>query len=118
MRPDHQDQPERPVDPAAPVSTPFGSLPDQPRPLGRDSAGRGGIGVIAALVRLIAIVATTIGLIEAAAGLMYAEPRAIALGAAAAAYGLWVASRVALLTGPEREATITRVAGTTLALIG
>ena len=118
MRPDQQDQPERPVDPAAPVSTPSGSLPDQPRPLGRDSAGRGGIGVIAALVRLIAIVATTIGLIEAAAGLMYAEPRAIALGAAAAAYGLWVASRVALLTGPEREATITRVAGTTLALIG
>jgi len=112
------DPPDRPPDAPAPASgVPGPPLGDQ-RPLGRDSEGRPEIGVIPALVRLIAIVATTIGLIEAVAGLAYAEPRAIALGAATGVYGLWVASRVALLTGPDREATITRVAGTTLVLIG
>ena len=77
-----------------------------------------GAGVLASLVRLIAIVAFVIGSIEGLAGIAYSEPRAVALGAAAAVYGLWVASRLAALDGPDRESAITVIAAVTLVLIG
>jgi diguanylate cyclase (GGDEF)-like protein len=77
-----------------------------------------GVAVLAALVRLIAIVACVIGAVEAVAGIAYAEPRAIAMGFTAIAYGVWVATRVSSLGGVEREATITRIAAATLVAIG
>ncbi|HEX3428838.1 MAG TPA: EAL domain-containing protein [Candidatus Limnocylindrales bacterium] len=74
--------------------------------------------MFSALVRLIAIVAFSAGLLEWIAGLVYGEPRAIALGSAAAVYGLWVASRDSALRGPNQESAIIRIATVTLALIG
>ena len=109
-------------DPTAELTPPTASdaplAPAPHRPSGFAAAASSGVGVLAALVRLIAVVAILIGSIEGIAGIAYGEPRAIALGSAAAVYGLWVASRVAALTGPERETTIVRIASVTLVLIG
>jgi diguanylate cyclase (GGDEF)-like protein len=132
MTPDHEDRPEHPdrtVDPTLPPSgaashlasdAPMGPLPDaSPGPPQRPRGpGVADVGVLASLVRLIAIVAFTIGSIECLAGLFYAEPRAVALGSVAAIYGLWVASRAAALTGPDRESTITGIATVSLVMIG
>jgi diguanylate cyclase (GGDEF)-like protein len=99
------------------------SRADDPSPLsftpkyrvGSPSAS--GVGVLVALVRLIGIVACVIGSIESAAGIVYLEPRAIALGSVTLLYGLWVATRGAAIAGGERESTITRIAVATLFLI-
>ena len=76
--------------------------------LGGVSAG--GVRVLIGLVRLIGIVAFLVGAVEASAGVAFAEPRAIALGALAGIFGLWVISRGAALAGPKRESTITWIA--------
>jgi len=111
------DLPEPPVEiaPAPPPDASPRVAPRQPFGFGRAA---GNFSVLAALVRLIAIVAVLVGVIEGIAGLAYGEPRAVALGSAAAIYGLWVASRVIGVTGPEQESTITRIAAVTLAMIG
>ncbi len=88
----------RPADPSPAVATP-------------------GAAILVGLVRLIGIVAISIGLLETGAGIVYREPRAVLLGLTAAVYGIWVATRVSGLNGPNRESTITRIAATTLALI-
>jgi len=75
------------------------------------------VAVLVALVRLIAVVACIIGVLEAAAGVAVDEPRAIVLGVIATVYGLWVATRASRLTGTGRERTITRIAVATLGLI-
>ena len=75
------------------------------------------VGVLIALVRLIAVVAGTIGFVELVAGLVSNEARAVALGGAAVGYGLWVATRTPRLSGASREATITRIAIVTLGLV-
>jgi diguanylate cyclase (GGDEF)-like protein len=82
------------------------------------AAAVGGVGVLSALVRLIAIVAIVAGTLEGIAGIIYGEPRAVALGSALAVYGMWVASRVEALHGPEQESAITRIATITLVMIG
>ena len=74
--------------------------------------------VLAGLVRLIGLVAITVGAVEGWAGLAFGEPRGMALGLVSGAYGLWVASRGAALAGPDRQVTITRIAEATLAMIG
>jgi diguanylate cyclase (GGDEF)-like protein len=75
------------------------------------------VAILIALVRLIAIVATVIGLLETVAGVIAGEPRAIVLGSCAVVFGIWVATRLARLRGLERESTITRIAIATLLLI-
>ena len=123
--PEPPDHPELTVDrmppPTGPASDPPAgplgdAVPRAPHRLG--GPGVTDDGVLAALVRLIAIVAFTIGSIECLAGIVYAEPRAVALGSVAAIYGLWVASRAPALTGPDRESTITGIATVTLMMIG
>ena len=74
--------------------------------------------ILVAHVRLIAVVAVGIGALEFAAGTGFAEPRAMALGGIAVAYGGWVWTRVTRLDGPEREGTITWIASLTLVVIG
>ena len=59
------------------------------------------------LVRLIAIAAISIGLLEAGAGIAYREPRAVLLGWTAAIYGVWVVIRAGGLDTSDRERTIT-----------
>jgi diguanylate cyclase (GGDEF)-like protein len=102
------------------VSVPPSGAPEPaPRqPPWHGGIGASGVGVLVALVRLIAVVAFVIGSIEGVAGIVYAEPRAVALGSVAAIYGLWVASRASALTGPDRESTITWIAALTLVVIG
>ena len=75
------------------------------------------VAILITLVRLIAIVATVIGLLETVAGVIAAEPRAIVLGGCAVTFGIWVATRLARLRGLERERTITRIAVATLGMI-
>jgi diguanylate cyclase (GGDEF)-like protein len=75
------------------------------------------VAILVALVRLISAVAIAIGLLEAIAGFIVVEPRAIVLGGSAVVFGLWVATRVGSLRGPRRESTITRIAVVTLVLI-
>ena len=75
------------------------------------------VAILVALVRLIAAVATGLGLLEAIAGFIVVEPRAIVLGGSAIAFGLWLVTRLASLRGPRRESTITRIAVATLVLI-
>ena len=75
------------------------------------------VAILIALVRLIAIVATVIGMLETVAGVIAGEPRAIVLGSCAVVFGIWVATRLARLRGLERESTITRIAIATLLLI-
>ncbi len=81
-------------------------------------ASLGDVAVLTSLVRLIAVVACAVGTIEATTGVVYDEPRAIVIGVSATVYGLWVATRLARLGGPNRESTITRIAVATLLLIG
>jgi diguanylate cyclase (GGDEF)-like protein len=100
-----------PAEPSAPPAPPHGAF-------GLGSASVAGVGVLVALVRLIGVVAFVIGSIEAVAGVVFLEPRAIALGSVAVLYGLWVASRGVALGGPKRESTITRIAVVTLGMIG
>ncbi|HET9614760.1 MAG TPA: GAF domain-containing protein, partial [Candidatus Limnocylindrales bacterium] len=80
--------------------------------------GTPSFGVLIGLVRLIGVAAIGIGIAEGAAGLVFGESRAVLLGGFAAAYGLWVASRVRRLAGPDRERTITAIASITLLLVG
>jgi len=108
-------EPRVEIAPAPPPDASPRVAPRQPFGFGRAA---GNFSVLTALVRLIAIVAVLVGVIEGIAGLAYGEPRAVALGSAAAIYGLWVASRVVGVTGPEQESTITRIAAVTLAMIG
>ena len=75
------------------------------------------VAILVALVRLIAAVSLVIGTLEALAGAAAGEPRAIVLGVTAAAYGVWVATRVANLGGSARESTVSRIAVATLVLI-
>jgi diguanylate cyclase (GGDEF)-like protein len=75
------------------------------------------VAILISLVRLIALVATVIGVLETIAGVIAQEPRAIVLGGCAVLFGVWVATRLARLRGLEREATITRIAVATLAMI-
>jgi diguanylate cyclase (GGDEF)-like protein len=77
-----------------------------------------GVSILVGLVRLIGVAAIGIGASEVAAGIAFAEPRAVILGASAAAYGVWVASRVQRLRGVDRERTITWIAAMTLVLVG
>src|SRR5689334_6593673 len=76
------------------------------------------VSIIVGLVRLIGVAALSIGAAEAGAGVAFAEPKAVALGAMAGIYGLWVATRVSRLGGPGRERTVTWIAAMTLVLIG
>ena len=76
-----------------------------------------GVSILAGLVRLIGIAAIGIGVAEAGAGVLFGEPRAVALGVTAATYGVWVGSRVGSLNGPGQERTITWIAAATLAMI-
>jgi GGDEF domain-containing protein len=69
------------------------------------------------LVRLIGIAAISIGLLEAAAGIAYREPRAVLLGSTATVYGVWVLIRAGGLDTSDRERTITTIASFTLGLI-
>jgi diguanylate cyclase (GGDEF)-like protein len=84
-----------------------------------DTAARdkSGAAILVGLVRLIGVVAFAIGSVEAAAGIVFNEPRAIILGSVAASYGLWVGNRVGRLSGETRERTITLIASVTLLLI-
>ncbi|HEX5824744.1 MAG TPA: EAL domain-containing protein [Candidatus Limnocylindrales bacterium] len=113
-RPAEAPAPTKPEDPpvvAAPIAT--------RRPA--DDVGSGsadGFGILVPLVRLISVAAIVVGAIEILAGLVFREPRAIALGSVSATYGVWVATRLAALGGPQREATITRIAAATLGVIG
>jgi diguanylate cyclase (GGDEF)-like protein len=75
------------------------------------------VAILAALVRLISVVAIGIGLLESLAGLVSGEPRAVILGSLAIAFGAWVATRVPSLHGAGREGGITRIAVVTLVLI-
>ncbi|HEV7809028.1 MAG TPA: sensor domain-containing diguanylate cyclase, partial [Candidatus Limnocylindrales bacterium] len=79
---------------------------------------KSGAAILVGLVRLIGVVAFGIGSVEAAAGIIFNEPRAVILGSVAAAYGVWVGSRVGRLSGATRERTITMIASVTLLLIG
>jgi diguanylate cyclase (GGDEF)-like protein len=106
--------------------TPAASVPErardrQPARLLRDRDLASGestdVAILVALVRLISVVATGIGVLEAAAGFVVGEPRAIVLGACAVVFGVWVATRVASLRSANREASITRIAVVTLLLI-
>jgi diguanylate cyclase (GGDEF)-like protein len=87
-----------------------------PRRIGVGSSGN--VSVLVSLVRLIAIVACVVGAVEIAAGVTFLEPRAVALGGAAIAYGIWVVTRLGSLAGIDGEAAITRIAVATLILIG
>jgi diguanylate cyclase (GGDEF)-like protein len=106
--------------------TPAASVPEhardrQPARLLRDrdlaSGASTDVAILVTLVRLISVVATGIGVLEAAAGFVVGEPRAILLGACAVVFGVWVATRVPSLRSPNREASITRIAVVTLLLI-
>ena len=91
-----------------------------PRALGERSIAPdapGDVAILVALIRLIAAVAFVIGTLEVVAGISVEEPRAVVLGGSAAVYGLWVATRVASLSGSGREGAITRIAVVTLFLI-
>jgi diguanylate cyclase (GGDEF)-like protein len=107
---------DAPAEPSAPPAPP--PTAPQHRSFGFGGSSAGGVGVLVALVRLIGVVAFLIGAIETVAGIVFLEPRAIALGSVAAVYGLWVASRGVALGGPKRESTITRIAVVTLGMIG
>jgi hypothetical protein len=106
--------------------TPAAAVPERARdrgPLGTarernpDFGAATDVAILVALVRLISVVATGIGVLEAAAGFVVGEPRAVVLGGIAVLFGLWVASRVASLRGARRDTTITRIAIVTLLLI-
>jgi len=118
------------IPPAAPPSEPPVAVPTSPIAVQKPGTGavRGvrsqvsastasDVAVLVALVRLIAVVGLLIGLTETVVGAIAREPRAIALGATAVLYGVWVATRVASLSGSSRERAITRIAVATLALI-
>jgi diguanylate cyclase (GGDEF)-like protein len=83
----------------------------------REFGTPGDVAILVALVRLIGVVATGIGLLESTVGIVVGEPRAIVLGGFAIAYGLWVATRVETLRGLGQEAAITGIAIVTLVLI-
>jgi diguanylate cyclase (GGDEF)-like protein len=72
---------------------------------------------LAALVRSIAFVAVPIGAIELGAGVLFAEPRATALGAAVIVYGVWLLLQTRRRQGLGNDETVTRIAAVTLALI-
>jgi diguanylate cyclase (GGDEF)-like protein len=118
-----------PPDPSDPTVAESTADPSEPPPalpppvprhgtFGLGGASASGVGVLVALVRLIGVVAFVIGSIETVAGIVFLEPRAVALGSVAAMYGLWVVSRGVALAGPRRETTITRIAVATLGMIG
>src|SRR4051794_38260266 len=75
------------------------------------------IAVLVTLVRLIAVVAVSIGFVESTIGVIVGEARGIVLGGCAIVFGTWVATRLSLLAGPGRDRQITRIAMATLALI-
>src|SRR3954447_15272614 len=77
-----------------------------------------GVATLVGLVRMIGVVAVLVGAAEAAAGVVFHEPRATTLGAMATIYGIWVATRVNRLAGANAERTITWIASMTLVLIG
>jgi diguanylate cyclase (GGDEF)-like protein len=83
----------------------------------RGSGVAAGASTLVGLVRLIGVVAILIGAAEALAGILFGETRAVVLGGFAAAYGLWVASRIPRLAGADRERTITAIASLTLLLV-
>ena len=118
--PSAQPSSEPSAEPSAVPAAPSVAAPDAPRrpSIRLHSPSLGDVSVLVGLVRLIGIVAFLVGSIEASAGIAFAEPRAIALGAISATYGLWVISRGAALAGSKRESTITQIAVATLAMIG
>ena len=69
------------------------------------------------LIRGITIAGTVVGSIEALAGLIYGEPRAIAIGLAAIAFAIWLLRTARALDKANRETVITRIALLTLGLI-
>jgi diguanylate cyclase (GGDEF)-like protein len=75
------------------------------------------VATLVTLVRLIAVAAIGIGIVESSVGALVREPRAVALGAIAVIYGLWLATRLDRLAGSGREPEITRIAVATLLLI-
>ncbi|HEY7970009.1 MAG TPA: EAL domain-containing protein [Candidatus Limnocylindrales bacterium] len=95
-----------------------GPSPDRPgRADPQPAAAAAAASNLVGLVRLIGIAAISIGLLEAAAGIAYREPRAVLLGATAAIYGVWVVIRAGALDTSDRERTITTIASFTLGLI-
>jgi diguanylate cyclase (GGDEF)-like protein len=70
------------------------------------------------LVRAVAVAAAVVGVPHAILGVLYADPRAIALGAMAMAYAAWLASESGRLDTPDRSRSIARIADVSLVLIG
>ena len=71
----------------------------------------------ALLIRGVAIAGGLVGGLEALAGIMYGEPRAIAVGVAAISYALWLGYLTIQLDNLRRTSTIARIAAVTLGLI-
>src|SRR6058998_614562 len=90
------------------------ALPPAPR---RDALDQSGVVILVGLVRLVAVVSVTLGLAETVAGIAFNEPRSGDLGVVSVAYGLWLASRIGRLRGPELERTMTWIATATLGII-
>ena len=88
----------------------------QPAPR-RDTLDQSGVVILVGLVRLVAVVSVTLGLAETVAGIAFNEPRSGDLGVVSVAYGLWLASRIGRLRGPELERTMTWIATATLGII-
>jgi diguanylate cyclase (GGDEF)-like protein len=75
------------------------------------------VATLVTLVRLIAVAAAGVGVVESAIGAIVGEPRAVALGAVSVTYGTWLATRLERLSGTGRDLEITRIAVATLLLI-
>jgi len=90
------------------------ALPPTPR---SDTLDQSGVVILVGLVRLVAVVSVTLGVAETVGGVAFSEPRAFDLGVASVVYGLWLASRIGRLHGPELERTMTWIAAATLGII-
>jgi diguanylate cyclase (GGDEF)-like protein len=103
--------------PGAPASS-RASEPAVPRPGLAPGSSPVSASTLVAIVRLIAAAALSLGAIGLVSAAMYGELRGILLGLIAIAYGSWVAARSKLLDGPDRDATVVRIAAATLPIIG
>ena len=70
------------------------------------------------LLRAVAVAVAAVGLPHAVLGVLFGDPRAVALGAMAIAYAAWLGREVGRIEASGRSAVIARIADVSLVLVG
>jgi diguanylate cyclase (GGDEF)-like protein len=70
------------------------------------------------LLRAVAVAVAVVGVPHAVLGVLFRDPRAVALGAMALAYSVWLLRAVGRFDSSDRSAVIARIADVSLVLVG